>query len=334
MSSNNDWKLPLNLAIGFHILVALSTILFPMVFKSKPEFVDIYSVNLVNMEEPAAPAAPAPAPAPAPAKTQSQPPPAAPPKVIEKTAAPVKIPPKAAVPVAAEKPAEVVQPAEVAPPAPPKAVSLTPIKRKVKKEVPPDDTVQREAERREQEIEKQKRNREIEKQTRQQLAESLRAEQIAAEEAQLAAEAAEAERNRMEQTRQRLSQIRSSVQGSASSTTSSTSTSSSPAATQGGGSTSALDAQYYAAVAARIQPFFQLPEIKTFDPALLTVVIITISKSGEVADTQIESSSGDALYDQFVIKSIEAANPLPPIPPALRKQRIEMGLKFSPGGIH
>ncbi len=56
MSSNNEWKLPLNLAIGFHILVALSTILFPMVFKSKPEFVDIYSVNLVNMEEPAAPA--------------------------------------------------------------------------------------------------------------------------------------------------------------------------------------------------------------------------------------------------------------------------------------
>ncbi|HSO08439.1 MAG TPA: hypothetical protein VLR45_00460, partial [Desulfoprunum sp.] len=103
MSSNNEWKLPLNLAIGFHILVALSTILFPMVFKSKPEFVDIYSVNLVNMEEPAAPAAPAPAPA----KTQSQPPPAAPPTVIEKTATPVKIPPKEAVPVAAEKPAEV-----------------------------------------------------------------------------------------------------------------------------------------------------------------------------------------------------------------------------------
>ena len=322
MSSNNEWKLPLNLAIGFHILVALSTILFPMVFKSKPEFVDIYSVNLVNMEESAAPAAPAPAPTPA--KTQSQPPPASPPKVIEKTATPIKIPPKEAVPVAAEKPPETAPPAEVAPPAPPKAVSLTPIKRKVKKEVPPDDTVQREAE---------KREREIERQRRQQLAESLRAEQIAAEEAQLAAEAAEAERNRMEQTRQRLSQIRSSIQGSASSTTSNTSNNSSTTATQGGGSTSALDAQYYAAVAARIQPFFQLPEIKTFDPALVTIVIITINTSGEVADTQIESSSGDALYDQFVLKSIAAANPLPSIPPAIWKQRIEMGLNFNPGGI-
>jgi len=312
MGSNNDWKLPLNLAIGFHILVALSTVLFPLIFKSKPEFVDIYSVNLVNMEEPAAPSAPPPAATPA--KTQSQPPPApTPPKVIEKTEAAVKIPPKEAVPVASE------QPAEVAPPAPLKAISLKPLKRKVKKEVPPDDTVQREAEKREREIEKQK---------RQQLAESLRAEQDAAEEARLAAEAAEAERKLMEQTRQRLSQIRSSIQSSSSSTASNTS------AAQGGGSNSALDAQYYAAVAARIQPFFQLPEIKTFDPALVTIVIITINKSGEVADTQIESSSGDALYDQFVLKSIEAANPLPPIPPALRKQRIEMGLKFSPGGIH
>lgn len=318
MSSNNDWKLPLNLAIGFHILVALSTVLFPLIFKSKPEFVDIYSVNLVNMEEPAAPSAPPPAAAPA--KAQSQPPPApTPPKVIEKTEAAVKIPPKEAVPVATE------QPAEVAPPAPLKAISLKPLKRKVKKEVPPDDTVQREAEKREREVERQK---------RQQLAESLRAEQDAAEEAQLAAEAAEAERKLMEQTRQRLSQIRSSIQSSSSSTTASTSATSSSSTTQGGGgSNSALDAQYYAAVAARIQPFFQLPEIKTFDPALVTIVIITINKSGEVADTQIESSSGDALYDQFVLKSIAAANPLPPIPPALRKQRIEMGLKFSPGGI-
>ncbi|MGB5233125.1 MAG: energy transducer TonB [Desulfoprunum sp.] len=318
MSSNNDWKLPLNLAIGFHILVALSTILFPLIFKSKPEFVDIYSVNLVNMEEPAAPSAPPPAATPA--KTQSQPPPApTPPKVIEKTEAAVKIPPKEAVPVAAE------QPAEVTPPAPLKAISLKPLKRKVKKEVPPDNTVQREAEKREREIERQK---------RQQLAESLRAEQDAAEEAQLAAEVAEAERKLMEQTRQRLSQIRSSIQSSSSSTATSASATSSSSTTQGGESNSALDAQYYAAVAARIQPFFQLPEIKTFDPALVTIVVITINQSGEVADTQIESSSGDALYDQFVLKSIEAANPLPPIPPALRKQRIEMGLKFSPGGIH
>jgi colicin import membrane protein len=306
MRSNNDWKLPLNLAIGFHIMVALTALYLPLLFESKPKFTDVYTVNLVNMSEPAA--APAAAPAPTPPKAS----PKAPPKMIEKTAAPVKIPPKTqAVPIAETKPVE------AAPPAPPKAISLSPVKKKIKnKVVPPDDTAQRERE---------KREKEIERQNRQQLAESLRAEQTAIEEARLAAEEAEAERRLMEATQERLAAIRSQV---ASSTTG-TQASSGPS----GGTTNALDAQYAAAVAARIQPFFQLPEIKTFDPSLVTVVVITINSNGEIADTRIEAGSGDAIYDQFVLKSLEAANPLPAIPPALRRQRIELGLKFSPSGI-
>lgn len=303
MSSNNEWKFPLNLAIGFHIMVALSAIYLPHLFDSQPQITDVYTVNLVNMAEPAA------TPAPPQTAAPPQPPPQAPPKVIEKTEVPVKIPPKTDVaPIAEEKPVE------VAPPAPPKAISLKPVKRKVKnKIVPPDDTVAKEREKREKEIERQK---------RQQLAESLKAEQVAAEEARLAAEEADAERKLMEATQERLAAIRSSQSGS-----------NTGAAAQSSGTTNALNAQYAAAVAARIQPFFQLPEIKTFDPSLVTVVVITINSNGEIADTQIEASSGDALYDQYVIKSLEAANPLPAIPPALRKQRIEVGLKFSPSGI-
>ncbi len=116
--------------------------------------------------------------------------------MIEKTAAPVKIPPKTQTAPIAE-----AKPEEAAPPAPPKAISLKPVKKKVKnKVVPPDDTVQREQEKREKEIERVK---------RQQLAESLRAEQTAAEEARLAAEEAEAERRLMEATQERLAAIRS-----------------------------------------------------------------------------------------------------------------------------
>ena len=89
MSSNNDWKLPLNLAIGFHIMVALTAVYLPLLFESKPKFTDIYTVNLVNMSEPAA----APAARSSPGSSHSLPP-KAPPKMIEKTAAPVKIPPK------------------------------------------------------------------------------------------------------------------------------------------------------------------------------------------------------------------------------------------------
>ncbi len=307
MSSNNDWKLPLNLAIGFHVMVALSAVWLPLLFDTQPKFTDIYTVNLINMAEPAAaPAAPAAPPPPQPAvKT--------PPKIIEKAAAPIKVPVKKAAPIAEEKPAE------VAPPAPLKAISLKPIKRKVKnKVVPPDDTVRREMEKREKELERQK---------RQQLAESLKDEQSAAEEARIAAEEAEAARKEMAESQRQLSQIRSSQMSSSSTGTQHT------AAAQSGGTTNALEAQYAASVAARIQPFFQLPEIKTFDPSLVTIVAITINSNGEIANTQIETSSGDSLYDQFVLKSLEAANPLPPIPPAIRKQRIIIVPRFSPGGI-
>lgn len=309
MRSNNDWKLPLNLAIGFHIMVALTAVYLPLLFESKPRFTDVYTVNLVNMIEPAAAPANAPAPAQAPAPAKA--PPKAPPKMIEKTAAPVKIPPKTqAVPLAEAKPVE------AAPPAPPKAISLSPVKKKIKnKVVPPDDTVKREQE---------KREKEIERQNRQQLAESLRAEQTAIEEARLAAEEAEAERRLMEATQERLAAIRSQT---------SSSTATQAPSGPSGGTTNALEAQYAAAVAARIQPFFQLPEIKTFDPSLTTVIAITINSNGEIADTRIEASSGDAIYDQFVLKSLEAANPLPAIPPALRRQRIEIVPTFRPSGI-
>jgi len=305
MNGNNGWKLPLNLAIGFHIMVALSAIYLPHLFQNTPQFTDIYTVNLVNLSEPAEAPAPAPPAPPQPvAKT--------PPKVIEKAAEAVKIPVKTATPMAEE------QPAEIAPPAPAKVISLKPLKKKIKNKVaPPEETIQRETTKKEKELERQK---------REQLAENLKTEQATAEEARLAAEEAADARREMEETQRRLSEIRSQV--------SSGSGSRSTAATQsGGGTTNALNAQYAASVAARIQPFFQLPEIKTFDPSLVTVVVITINSNGEIADTQIETGSGDSLYDQFVLKSLEAANPLPAIPPALRKQRIEIGLKFSPSGI-
>jgi len=138
-----------------------------------------------------------------------------------------------------------------------------------------------------------------------------------------------AEERRRAVTQARLEQIRAEIEERADA---SANTTAGRQPAQRGGITNFQETQYYAAVAARILPFFQLPEIKRFDPALVTIVIITINTRGEVADAQIESSSGDALYDQLVLKSIEAANPLPPIPPALRKQRIEMGLKFSPNG--
>ena len=50
--SYDNWVLPLNLAVGFHIVLALSIVFVPGLFKSKPKFEDIYTVNLINISEP------------------------------------------------------------------------------------------------------------------------------------------------------------------------------------------------------------------------------------------------------------------------------------------
>lgn len=115
---SNGWKLPFNLAVGIHVLVLLASLYLPGIFKSKPKFADIYTVSLVNIAEPVAPAPPTKAQEPSPPKAVTKPPPvaAAPPKI--KKAEPVEEAPK------------VVEQAETVEPAPPKAISLKPLKQK------------------------------------------------------------------------------------------------------------------------------------------------------------------------------------------------------------
>ena len=110
-NSYNSWTLPLNLAIGFHILVAVSIVVLPDLLKPRPKFEDIYTVNLVNISEIA------------PQQEVAQPEPApAPPEPVK----PVET--KEAVAIA-----EPIKPVE--PPKPAKPVSIKPLKRKVKKKV-------------------------------------------------------------------------------------------------------------------------------------------------------------------------------------------------------
>lgn len=166
----NNWVLPLNLAVGFHIVLAFSIVVLPDLFKPSPKFEDIYTVNLVNLAEPAfeqvAPPTPVPQPAPEP-----------PPKASEQAVAitdPVKPPPP--------KITEV------------KPVSLKPAKRKIKKKVKDPQKAKRE---------------ELERIKRQRLAEAARADKLAAEQARIAADEAERQRRLLEaQLNQIRSQVR------------------------------------------------------------------------------------------------------------------------------
>ena len=303
----NEWKLPLNLAIGIHVMIVLAALYLPGLFKAKPKFADIYTVSLVNIAEPVAapPSAKPQAAAPTPAKKiqESAPPlPAPAPPKAKKEVPIAEIPPKA-------EPEPVLTPA----PAPPKAISLKPLKQKIIKEV---------KEVKEPDVPPKKNDQELKKV--QKLAEALREESVLTERARIAQEALEQERRVFTQsTKGRMAQSAESSVGPQTNTQ----------AQAIGGSNTLLENQYNAAIANRLQQFWAIPETLQKNPNLTSVVVITIKIDGDIANMVFESKSGDSLFDQYVSKTIEKANPLPPIPPALKKQLYEVGVRFKPGSI-
>ncbi len=290
---STEWKLPLNLAIGIHLLIFFGAIYLPGLLDSKPKFADIYSVSIINVADPGAapPAAPPADPAPPPAAIEPQKITATPPE--KSTALPLVETPPAAV-------------AE-APPQP--AISLKPLKKKVVKETPKpvDDSRQKARE----------------QANREKLAEALRQEALLNEQARLAQEA-------LEQEKQLLARTPAPRPAAPSAETQRATSGASGA---GGSSSSLIEGQYYAALSNRLLQFWALPEYMQKQTDLQATVVITINQNGTISDMFFESRSGDRVYDQFVRKTITEADPLPPIPPALKKQRLEIGLVFRPGGI-
>lgn len=284
---SNEWKLPLNLAIGLHVLVIVGALFLPAIFKAKPKYADIYTVSIINIAEPTTTP-------PAPAETEAT----APPPVV-------------APPVKTQKVAPIAEAQQKVTPVPQKSISLKPLKKKKIQQIKPP--------------EKQPRNLEIERTNRQRLAQAIREEELLAEKARLAQEALEAERKLL-QTPQPASksQTASSTDSNALASTSSRA---------GGGSKNLIESQYLAAIFNRLHQFWAPPEYLQQDPDLTAVVVITINQDGKIANMLFESKSGDRVFDQFVSKTIEAAAPMPPIPPAMKRQRFEIGLRFRPGSI-
>jgi TonB family protein len=66
---------------------------------------------------------------------------------------------------------------------------------------------------------------------------------------------------------------------------------------------------------------------------LETIVMIKIRKDGRIVDINIEKRSGNRVYDESVLRVLRAVEPLPPVPPSLNTDSLEIGLRFLPGGI-
>jgi colicin import membrane protein len=338
-----EWKLPLNLAIGLHLLVLLSAIFLPKLLNQHPILPEITTIDLMSAAEPAAKNEPA-----APAATSA-------PKEIKATKLPIKqevkteikeevkeeikeeiIPPKPAeiiksevakkIPPPIEKPVPTPEP--VAPPVPAEAISIKPLKQKQKKEIKEiPDTRAEDAKIRKDELKN------ITKQLQQEVKNETAAQETIRKQRQVAAAREEARRAELE-ARMAAADAKEALRDQLrTSSTSTSKTASSQAGTGSAKSMGVLEQQYYATIMGHIQQYWRPPDVKSWDPTLLAVVSITIASDGQIVSHTFEQESGDRLFDEFVLKTLEAANPLPAPPAALQKQRFEVGLKFKPSGI-
>lgn len=174
---SNQWKLPVNLAIGVHLFFFLGILYLPGLFEAKPKFAEIYTVSLIDIAEPLND--------PQPAENLAEPP--------AQPAQPIAV--KA---VNTKKIAPISEVSEAVSPEPVKAVSLKPLKRKKKKVIT--KTVDT------------SRQKKIDRTNRQKLADLIREEELLTEKARLAQEALDAERNLLKPVKPRSSTTNSSKQ--------------------------------------------------------------------------------------------------------------------------
>lgn len=66
--------------------------------------------------------------------------------------------------------------------------------------------------------------------------------------------------------------------------------------------------------------------------ALMAIISIKISKSGNLMEKWIEKPSGSAAFDNSAIRAIEKASPFPPLPDVFKNNFMELGIRFCPYG--
>lgn len=319
----SEWKLPLNLAIGLHLFVLFCAMVLPGLIPRKSTLEEFTTIDLMGIPEPASknePAAPAAKQATKQEVKEEVKQETAPPETI-KPEVTKQIPPPIEEPVPVPEPA--VTPEPLAPPAPVKAISIKPMKQKLKKEIKeiPDTRAELKniTKKLQEEAKKEATVQETIKRQRELAAAREEARRAELEARMAAADARDAVRD----------QIRTSSSGSAGAS----SAASSQAGAGNAQSMGVLEQQYYATIMAHVQQHWQPPDVKTWESNLLATVSITIASDGQIVSQDFEQESGDRLFDQFVLKTLDASNPLPPPPPALQKQRLEVGLRFKPSGI-
>ncbi len=299
------WKLPFNLAIAVHVLAFAAAVFLPDLMEHRPLLDNVVTVDLVSMPEPAA------APAAAPREIRPAQAPKQPPAAVK----PAPEPETAEVSVAPEP--------EVAPEpaAPARPISLRPLKRKIRKAK---DT--RLAEEKEQDVRARKQKQEALARKKADL------KRKKAEEARRRRAIADARRAQAEAERA-AARARQELASVIRATGPTTGTGGSSSGSSGGRQVSVVLKQYLSTLYNRVHSKWILPEMKKWDRGLETVVVLTIRRDGSVAGMQLERKSRDPFFDQFVLKTLRQASPMPPFPALMKQSSIEVGLRFKPGEL-
>ena len=85
--------------------------------------------------------------------------------------------------------------------------------------------------------------------------------------------------------------------------------------------------RYYMTVFNKIQSAWILP-LYYEQKKLLAVVEITVRADGRIVNIQFENKSGNEEFDRSVMRAIQKANPLPPLPPGLNEPLLTLGIRF------
>ena len=302
----SEWQKPLNFSIGLHIIAVAIAILAPFLFDQKPRLPEIYTVNLFTATEVAETLPP-------PAKT-----PAAKPAVRQ-------IKPEVKKPAVSIKPSK----PEVAAPvkkAIVKPVSLKPIKQKVK-------------------VGKTKEEEEIDNAKISEVVNRIKANAEAKAKAQHDAKTArtEAEQSVKDAVSKLADALKTTTPGpvSGSSEKAAIGQTGSTVRTAGvsGPKGTGVEPEFYmkqylSAVYQKIHDHWILPDLQNWDNALEAVLSITIRRDGTVTDSHFERKSANIYFNQFVLKAVKEASPMPPFPDKLIENSLEIGLRFKPGELN
>lgn len=91
--------------------------------------------------------------------------------------------------------------------------------------------------------------------------------------------------------------------------------------------------QYYISVSQKIHQHWVLPEMQKWDENLEAIMVVYVRRDGIVTKKEFEKKSPNLFFNQFVEKTLRESLPLPPFPPDLKDNELEIGLVFHPGGL-